>query len=169
MASVTKMKPSQEPLDVEIGLRKKDRKAMADGLAGLLADSYTLLGKTHGFHWNVTGPHFAALHALFEQQYTDLHAAVDELAERIRALGFRAPGSLAGFLALTRLKEAEGALAAEAMLRDLAHDHELIARACHDLVGLCQKAGDGATEDLMNARIAVHQKAAWMLRASLAS
>lgn len=168
MASQSKPAASSEPLRPEIGLDRDARKALADGLARVLADSYTLLGKTHGFHWNVTGPQFPGLHALFEEQYRDLQDAVDELAERIRALGHFAPGSLGQFLDRTAVEDEKGVPDASGMLEQLARDNELLARQCREVVAICEDAEDTVTEDLMNGRIAFHEKAAWMLRASLA-
>jgi starvation-inducible DNA-binding protein len=167
MPTAVQIEPSAEPLGVEIGLEQNHRKALADGLAIVLADSYTLLGKTHGFHWNVTGPQFPGLHALFEKQYTDLQGAVDEIAERIRALGFLAPGSLGQFLRLSRIQDEEGVPEAQEMLRRLARDNELAARTCRQVVELTLTADDPVTQDLLNERIHAHEKAAWMLRASL--
>jgi starvation-inducible DNA-binding protein len=138
MDDIATPQPSHEPLPVNIGLSEQHRKQLAEGLQGVLADSYTLLGKTHGFHWNVVGPQFHSLHEMFEEQYQDLQDAVDDIAERIRALGFLAPGSLSQFLRLTTI----------------------VVRICHD-------ADDTVTEDLMNQRLRAHEKAAWMLRASL--
>ena len=135
----------------------------------MLADSYTLLGKTHGFHWNVVGPQFHSLHEMFEEQYRDLQDAVDEIAERIRALGFLAPGSLSQFLKLTTIKDELEAPKAQDMLRELVEDNETVVRACRGVVRICHDADDTVTEDLMNQRLRAHEKAAWMLRASLQS
>ncbi|MDX6750705.1 Dps family protein [Geminicoccaceae bacterium 1502E] len=165
--ATSKPEASHEPLRPEIGLDRDARKALAEGLAQVLADSYTLLGKTHGFHWNVTGPQFPGLHPLFEEQYRDLQDAVDEIAERIRALGHFAPGSLGQFLARTAVDDEKGVPAAQDMLKQLAKDNELLARQCRKVVETCDKTDDTVTEDLMNGRIAFHEKAAWMLRASL--
>jgi starvation-inducible DNA-binding protein len=159
--------PSTETLPVQTGIESGQRKALAEGLAGVLADSYTLLGKTHGFHWNVTGDRFHSLHAMFQEQYEDLTAAVDELAERIRALGHFAPGSLSQFLKLTRIEDEHGVPDDRSMLTQLVRDNEQVTRACRDVVELADKAGDTVTEDLMNKRMAYHEKAAWMLRASI--
>lgn len=162
-------KPSSEPAEVALGVPENHRKMLSDGLAQVLGDSYTLLGKTHGFHWNVTGPEFPGLHELFEHQYEDLQEAVDEIAERIRALGFWAPGSLTQFLKLTGITDEEGAPGAEEMLRQLVNDNELVSRSCRKVVETCEEVGDTATEDLMNKRITAHEKAAWMCRASLSA
>jgi starvation-inducible DNA-binding protein len=176
MATAIKMKPSKialsdEPIAAEIGIDQKARKALADGLGMVLASTYTLLGKTHGYHWNVTGPQVPGLHPMFEAQYEDLEAAVDTIAERIRALGFFAPGSLTEFLRLSRIEDDAGSVIpdAQAMCRQLAEDNELAARTCREVVQICEKSDATATEDLLNGRIAAHEKAAWMLRASLES
>ncbi|MFM2044073.1 MAG: Dps family protein [Pseudomonadota bacterium] len=159
--------PSNESLPVQTGLPDAARKSLAEGLARVLADTYTLLGKTHGFHWNVTGPHFHSLHEMFQDQYEDLTEAVDDLAERIRALGHFSPGSLSQFLKLTDVEDEHGVPDAIAMVGQLVRDNELITRACRQVVDTAQEAGDTVTEDLMNQRMAYHEKAAWMLRASL--
>lgn len=167
------IRPSTEPIAAEIGLDEGARQKLAQGLGLVLADSYVLLGRTHGFHWNVTGPQFPGLHTLFEDEYKDLQQAVDEIAERIRALGFFAPGSLESFVQLSRLaadgRSNDEVPDAQAMCRLLAQDHEQVARGCREVVELCEEAEDTVTEDLLNDRIAAHEKAAWMLRASLAA
>jgi starvation-inducible DNA-binding protein len=140
---------------------------IADLLAQLLADSYTLYLKTHNYHWNVTGPHFGALHALFEVQYTDLALAVDEVAERIRSLGHLAPGSYAEFGARTTIAEATGPTPAMQMVANLAGDHETVAAAAAAVIVAAQSAGDEPTAGLATTRQEIHQKAAWMLHASL--
>lgn len=140
---------------------------IARGLSGILADSHVLLGKTHGFHRNVTGPQFGSLHELFEQHYRELFEAIDQIAERIRALGYFAPGSLGRFREPARLEEQDGVPDAAAMLRELAADHEKLAAACREPGELCEKSGDLTTRGMLNGRIGVHEKAAWMLRASL--
>lgn len=159
--------PSNEALPVQTGLADEHRKALAEGLARVLADTYTLLGKTHGFHWNVTGHHFHSLHEMFQEQYEDLTGAVDELAERIRALGHFSPGSLSQFLKLTSVEDEHGVPTADAMVKQLVRDNELVTRSCRQVVEVAQDAGDTVTEDLMNQRMGYHEKAAWMLRASL--
>ncbi|HZH28209.1 MAG TPA: Dps family protein [Azospirillaceae bacterium] len=158
---------SAETLQVATGIDEESRKALADGLARVLADTYTLLGKTHGFHWNVTGPMFHSLHEMFQEQYEDLAQAVDEIAERIRALGFHAPGSLSQFLKLTSIQDELGVPTPMQMLEQLVHDNETVSRACREVVSLCHKSEDTVTEDLMNGRMRYHEKAAWMLRASM--
>ena len=167
MDDIATLQPSHEPVPVNIGLSEQHRKQLSEGLQGVLADSYTLLGKTHGFHWNVVGPQFHSLHEMFEEQYRDLQDAVDEIAERIRALGFLAPGSLSQFLKLTTIKDEVEAPEAQDMLRELVEDNETVVRACRGVVRICHDADDTVTEDLMNQRLRAHEKAAWMLRASL--
>ncbi|HYE50218.1 MAG TPA: Dps family protein [Azospirillaceae bacterium] len=159
--------PSQEEMGVHTGIEDPQRQTLAEGLARVLADTYTLLGKTHGFHWNITGPQFHSLHEMFQVQYEDLTEAVDEVAERIRALGHFAPGSLSQFLKLSSLQDEHGVPDARGMLEQLVHDNETVVRACREVVRLAQDAGDTVTEDLMNGRMNAHEKAAWMLRASI--
>jgi starvation-inducible DNA-binding protein len=151
----------------EAGINAADRADTADRLAQLLADSYTLYLKTQNYHWNVTGPHFGALHALFEVQYTDLALAVDAIAERIRALGHSAPGSFAEFGARTKVVEAAGSTAAMQMVAALAHDHETLAEAAAAVIVVAQAASDEPTAGLATTRQEIHQKAAWMLSSSL--
>jgi len=150
------------------GIAAEDRKAIAEGLSRLLADSYTLYLKTHNYHWNVTGPQFPTLHALFESQYQELATAVDGIAERIRALGHPAPGSYKAFAALTSIEEANGARGAEDMVRDLLADHETVARTARSVFPAAEAGEDEATADLLTQRLLVHEKAAWMLRSTAA-
>ena len=145
----------------------KSSSKVVEELSHLLADSYTLYLKTHNFHWNVTGPMFTTLHGLFMTQYVELALAVDEIAERMRALGTRAPGSYAEFAELTAVKEAKGATAATQMVRQLTADQATLAAAAQRLVQAAQAAGDEASADLGIRRIQVHQKNAWMLRSHL--
>ena len=140
---------------------------VVESLSKLLADTYTLYLKTHNYHWNVTGPMFNTLHTLFEAQYTELATAVDTIAERIRTLGARAPGSYAEFLSLTGVKEAKGNPGAMAMIKALADDQQRVAASAKVVVDASAKAGDDASEDLGIGRIDVHQKNAWMLRSHL--
>lgn len=138
------------------------------GLERLLADSYTLYLKTHNFHWNVTGPNFPSLHLMFEGQYTELAQAVDTIAERIRALGFPAPGSYARFAQLTIIEEATDVPKANTMIARLAADHEAIIKSIKALWPLAEKDGDEGTMDLLTQRLLSHEKTAWMLKSSLA-
>lgn len=154
-------------MEINIGMKDAERRAVADKLARLLADSYTLYLKTHNYHWNVTGPMFQTLHTLFETQYTELATAVDGIAERIRALGERAPGSYTAFAQLATVKDAQGTPKAEEMIRELAADHETVTRSAMDAFKEAGKYGDEATISLVTARLEVHQKATWMLRAHL--
>ncbi len=151
---------------IDIGIEEKDRKAIADGLGRVLADTYTLYLKTHNFHWNVEGPLFNTLHLMFEAQYSELATAVDLIAERIRALGFPAPGSYSAFARLSTVKEApEQAPLAEEMIRPLARDQEQVAKTARSIFPLVDKAGDEPTADLLTQRMQIHEKTAWMLRA----
>lgn len=152
---------------IDIGLDEAQRSRIADGLSRLLADSYTLYLKTHNFHWNVTGAHFSALHTMFEAQYTELAEAVDLIAERIRALGFPAPGSYAQFAKLTHIREETGVPDAQEMLRQLARDQETVVRTAREVFPLADEAHDEPTADLLTQRMQVHEKTAWMLRSSL--
>ena len=136
-------------------------------LERLLADSYTLYLKTHNYHWNVTGPMFTTLHTLFEQEYTELALAVDTIAERIRALGARAPGSYSEFARLAAVKEDQGSPAAKGMIEQLVADQQTIADTARAVLAAASKAGDDATEDLAVQRLHVHEKNAWMLRSHL--
>jgi starvation-inducible DNA-binding protein len=135
-------------------------------LKNSLADTYTLLLKTHNYHWNVTGPNFFSLHTLFEGQYNELFLAVDEIAERIRALGEKAPGSFSEFSRLTDIAEADSSLDADAMIKDLYNSNELIIETLIELRDVADSENDRETEDIAIARIKVHQKNAWMLKAS---
>lgn len=162
----TKTKTSAD-MGVDLGMGDKQRKEIADGLAVLLADTYTLYLKTHNFHWNVTGPQFNSLHAMFEAQYTELALAVDTLAERIRALAEPAPGSYSAFARLSTIKEAEGLPPAEEMVRILAEDQLAVVRTARKIFPLAADAGDEPTADLLTQRMQLHEKTAWMLRANL--
>lgn len=139
---------------------------MTEGMAKLLADTYTLYLKTQNFHWNVTGPHFHSLHRMFEEEYIELAAAVDEIAERIRALGATTPGSFAEFLRLTSIKEESGTPSASEMVKKLLHDHETIIQHITSLMPVASELKDEGTLDLLINRTEVHQKTAWMLRSS---
>lgn len=155
-------------MKIDIGLTQPQRKTIADGLSRLLADSYTLYLKTHNFHWNVVGPMFQSLHLLFEAQYTELATAVDEIAERIRALDYPAPGSYAAFSQLTSVKEAIDVPDARQMITQLITDQETIVRTARDLFPNVENSLDQATLDLLTRRMLIHEKNAWMLRSLLA-
>jgi len=142
-------------------------KKIADGLACLLADTYVLYVKTQNFHWNVKGPNFYSLHKMFEEQYQELATAVDEIAERIRSLGFPTPASLKQFLQLTNIKEELGAVSAQGMVKQLAKDHETLKKTAMKVFPVAQKAEDEATVDLLINRMEVHEKTQWMLESSL--
>jgi len=153
---------------VEIGEEDNDRREIAKGLSHVLADTHTLYLKTHNYHWNVTGPMFHALHALFEEQYMELWLAGDLLAERIRTLGFAAPGSYREFSKLAYIREADGIPTAREMIEELVKDHVTAARTARWALSLARSAVDAPTEDLLTRRLAAHEKAAWMLRSMLA-
>ncbi|MCW5263250.1 DNA starvation/stationary phase protection protein [Verminephrobacter eiseniae] len=155
-------------IDIDIGIGEKDRAAIAQGLSRLLADTYTLYLSTHNFHWNVTGPMFNQLHAMFMLQYTELWNAVDPIAERIRALGHVAPGSYAEFGQLATVPDAPAKPPkALDMVRLLVQGHETVARTARNLFPLADKANDQPTADLLTQRLTVHEQTAWMLRALL--
>ena len=154
-------------MKIDIGIKEKDRKEIADGLARLLADTYTLYLKTHNFHWNVTGPMFQTLHLMFEQQYNELALAVDLIAERIRALGFPAPGTYTEFAALSSVKEEKGVPAAEKMIRKLVDGQEAVVRTARSIFPAVERVNDEPTADLLTQRMQVHEKTAWMLRSLL--
>jgi len=154
-------------VDIDIGIDAKSRKAIADGLAKVLADTYTVYLKTHGFHWNVTGPMFQTLHLMFMQQYTEAWTAVDLIAERIRALGHPAPGSYAAFAKLAAVKEETGVPNAKTMIKILVKDHERVAKTARAVLPVAEKADDQPTLDLLTQRLQWHEKTAWMLRSLL--
>ena len=149
---------------MDIGIGAADRGAIAGGLAGLLADTYTLYLTTHNFHWNVTGPMFNTLHAMFMGQYTELWNAIDPIAERIRSLGHPAPGSYAAFGKLASIPDAPTTPPkALEMVQILVDGHEAVARTARKLFPLVEKAGDEPTADLLTQRLPVHEQQAWML------
>ncbi len=152
---------------MDIGISKKDRQKIAEGLSGLLADSYTLYLMTHNFHWNVTGPMFNTLHLMFMGQYTEQWNALDLIAERIRALGFPAPGTYKEFVRLASIKEVEGQPKAREMVAHLVAAQEAVARTARALLPVADKANDQPTMDLLTQRLDVHEKTAWMLRSLL--
>jgi starvation-inducible DNA-binding protein len=154
-------------MDINIGIDEESRKGIADGLSRLLADSYTLYLKTHNYHWNVTGPQFTTLHALFETHYTELALAVDEIAERIRALGHRAPGSYAEFAELSVVEEDRDSPNASEMIARLVAGQEAVVRTAREVIKLASAAGDEPTADLLTQRMQAHEKNAWMLRSLL--
>lgn len=155
-------------MEVQIGINEEHRMAIADGLSRLLADTYTLYLKTHNYHWNVEGPMFNTLHQMFETQYTELATAVDEIAERIRALGARAPGSYSRYAELASVEEGRGDETAEEMIRQLVIGQETIVRTAREVFPLADEANDEPTADLLTQRMQIHEKTAWMLRSMLA-
>lgn len=154
-------------MKIDIGISEASRKEIADGIARLLADSYILYVKTHNFHWNVTGPLFNTLHLMFEEQYTELAEAVDEIAERIRALGFPAPGTYKQFSELSSIGEEEGVPEAEDMIRQLVEGQEAVVRTARQLLPIASEVSDEPTVDLLTQRMQIHEKNAWMLRSML--
>jgi starvation-inducible DNA-binding protein len=154
-------------MKIDIGIDPDRREAIAGGLSRVLADSYTLYLKTHNYHWNVTGPMFQTLHLMFETQYNELALAVDLVAERIRALGFPAPGTYRKFVELSAIKEDDGIPKAEDMIRNLVEGHETVARTAREVFRAAEAASDQPTCDLLTQRMQVHEKTAWMLRSLL--
>ena len=153
--------------EIDIGMDPAARKAVAEGLAHLLADTFTLYLKTHSFHWNVTGPMFRTLHTMFEEQYNELWSANDEIAERIRALGHVAPGSSTQFGSLSSIKEETGVPSADEMIRQLVDGNEAVVRTARTVFASSEGAGDQVTMDLLAERMQRHEKSAWMLRSLL--
>jgi starvation-inducible DNA-binding protein len=156
------MKPS-----IDIGISESDRKKITDDLACLLADTYAIYVKTHSFHWNVTGPLFPTLHALFEKQYLELAPALDEIAERIRSLGYPVPATFSEFLKRSSIPETPGVPPPDAMVRYLLDGHEACVRTARRAIGLVEDTGDQPSLDLITRRMEFHEKQAWMLRSML--
>lgn len=161
------MKEGKNAMKIDIGIDADKRQELARGLSRVLADSYTLYLKTHNFHWNVTGPMFQTLHLMFETQYNELALAVDLVAERIRALGFPAPGTYKQFGELSAIREDAGVPKAEDMIRLLVDGHETVARTAREVFKSAEAANDQPTCDLLTQRMQVHEKSAWMLRSLL--
>jgi len=155
-------------MKVDIGLKENARKTAAEALGRVLASSYMLYVKTQSFHWNVEGPLFPPLHAQFGSQYEALGEAIDEIAERIRALGFAAPGSFAQFKKLSSVEEQTGTPKADKMVAELLADHETLAKLARETKDIVEHVGDAESGDLMVERMTEHGKTAWMLRAQLA-
>ena len=149
---------------INIGISAKDRAAISEALSKVLADSFVLYLKTHNYHWNVTGPMFQTLHVMFMDQYTELWNALDEIAERIRSLGFPAPGTSKEFLKLSAIKEAEGVPSADTMIRELINGQEAVTRSCRAALAIANKADDQPSVDIMVQRLQIHEKNAWMMR-----
>ncbi|MEM9093043.1 MAG: Dps family protein [Cyanobacteria bacterium P01_F01_bin.53] len=158
---------SASTLPINIGISDDQRKAIAEGLSRALADTYTLYLKTHNFHWNVTGPMFQTLHVMFEEQYNELALAVDSIAERIRALGFPAPGTYSEYAKLSSITETEGVPKAEEMIALLVEGQEAVARTAREVFAVADEANDEPTADLLTQRLQIHEKNAWMLRSLL--
>jgi starvation-inducible DNA-binding protein len=156
----------QVPID--IGIDATQRRQIADGLSDVLADTYTLYLKTHAFHWNVEGPMFNTLHQMFMEQYTELWNALDAIAERIRSLGFPAPGTYREFSRRTSIEETDDVPEAMQMVRLLTKGHEAVARTARKVFPVVERAGDESTADLLTQRLQIHEKTAWMLRSLLA-
>ncbi|RPE75436.1 Dps family protein [Vulcaniibacterium tengchongense] len=155
---------------IDIGIASGDRKKITEGLSRFLSDAFTLYLKTHNFHWNITGPMFNSLHTMFEEQYTEQWNALDDVAERIRALGFNAPGSYAEFIRLTSIAEEPGLTETpdwREMVRQLVAGNEAVARTARKVLKTADDAGDDPTVDLMTQRLQTHEKYAWMLRSLL--
>ena len=152
---------------IDTGLKPKERADVARELSKVLADSFAVYQKTHGYHWNVRGPEFFSLHKLLEEQYREIWAALDDIAERIRALGYPAPGTYAEFLELTRLEEPKPGLKAEDMIRYLIKGQETVVRTARETLPVAEKANDQPTLDLLTQRMQIHEKNAWMLRSLL--
>ena len=152
---------------IDIGIATDQREQIAASLARVLADSTVLYAKTHGFHWNVTGPMFNTLHLMFMEQYTELWNALDLIAERIRALGLPAPYGGATYAGLSSIPETEGVPAALAMVRELVEGHEAVARTIRTVFTIANDANDQPSADLLTQRLQIHEKTAWMLRSLL--
>lgn len=165
MAVVAMGKKSNENVDTGIDATKRQK--IAEALSHALADTYALYTKTQFYHWNVTGPRFRSLHLLFEEQYTALAAQVDEVAERIRSLGYPAPGGFKAFQSLTSLKEDSSVPDAETMIANLLSDRETISRSLRKTISLADDADDVSTADMLTGMLEAHEKTAWMLRSHL--
>lgn len=161
------MQAQDKIMPVNIGISEENRKQIAEGLSRLLADTYSLYLKTHNFHWNVTGPMFQTLHLMFETQYTELATAVDLIAERIRALGYPAPGTYGDFAKLSSIPETMGVPKANEMIRLLVEGQEAVARTARSVFPVVDQANDEPTADLLTQRMQLHEKNAWMLRSLL--
>ncbi|MFB2875861.1 Dps family protein [Floridanema aerugineum] len=161
------MQAQAQSLPLNIGIDEEARQEIASGLSRLLADTYSLYLKTHYFHWNVTGPMFTSLHAMFELQYTELAAAVDIIAERIRSLGVFAPGSYSTFAELSSIPETKDVPNAEEMVRLLVEGNEAVAKTARSIFPAAERGDDQSTLDMLTQRLSVHEKTAWMLRSIL--
>lgn len=153
--------------EINIGINSDDRSTVADALSRVLADTYTLYLQTHNFHWNVTGPQFRNLHLMFEEQYTELATAVDDIAERIRTLGYPAPGTYKAYATLSSIEEVEGVPSANDMISHLVTGNETVVRIARDALQEAQQANDESSAALLSDRLRIHEKTAWMLRSLL--
>lgn len=153
---------------INIGISQQDREAVANNLKNLLADSYTLYLQTHNFHWNVTGAMFNQLHLMFEDHYNELAIAVDDIAERIRSLDVAAPATYKAFAQLSSIEEVDGVPSAQEMVNILIKGHEQIVRTCRAALVVAQGADDESSAALISDRMRIHEKTAWMLRATAA-
>ncbi|MFL0604208.1 Dps family protein, partial [Cylindrospermopsis raciborskii] len=158
------MASAQKLTNVNIGISEQMRGKIAEGLSCLLADTYSLYLKTHNFHWNVTGSMFQTLHLMFETQYTELALAVDLIAERIRALGYPAPGTYSEYARLTSIPETSGVPKAKEMIQLLVEGQEAVVRTARSIFPLVDEVNDEPTADLLTQRMQIHEKTAWMLR-----
>ncbi|WP_409418947.1 Dps family protein [Marinomonas sp. RS-M-Aa-14] len=154
--------------DIDIGISKRNRAEISDGLKRLLADTYTLYLQTHNFHWNITGPQFRELHLMFEEHYQELALAVDDIAERIRTLDVAAPGTYKAFAELSSIKEVDGVPTSAEMVKYLTKGHEQVVKTARKVLKVAQEADDESTASLVSDRMRVHEKTAWMLRATQA-
>lgn len=161
------MQTQDRAMPINIGIDEENRKQIAEGLSRVLADTYTLYLKTHNFHWNVTGPMFQTLHLLFETQYTELATAVDLIAERIRALGYPAPGTYSDYAKLSSISETPGVPKATEMIRLLVEGQEAVVRTARSIFPIVEQVNDEPTADLLTQRMQIHEKNAWMLRSLL--
>lgn len=152
---------------INIGINSQDRSTVANSIAKILADTYTLYLQTHNFHWNVVGPRFRELHLMFEEQYTELAVAVDDLAERIRTLGHQAPGTYKAFAELSSIEEVDGVPEAKQMVEILVNSNETVVRTSRTALKIAQQADDESSAALISDRLRVHEKTAWMLRSLL--
>ncbi|OON61171.1 DNA starvation/stationary phase protection protein [Massilia sp. KIM] len=154
-------------MNIDIGINQEDRAKIVESLSRVLADSYMLYLKTHNFHWNVTGPMFSTLHVMFEEQYTEMWNALDDIAERIRALGHFAPGTYKRYAELSNITEEADVPSAKEMIRQLVDGHETLIRTAREAVKVADDLDDFPTADMLTTRMEVHEKNAWMLRAFL--
>lgn len=166
--SITVLNPKADVVETKTGIAPTDQTRLANGLSGILSDTYTLMIKTHGYHWNVVGPMFRTVHLMTEEHYEDLFAAADDLAERIRSLGHPAPTSFADMAALTVVEEEKGSPNAQEIIETLVDDHEKIVRRLRETAEIADELRDAVTADMLTARMQFHEKAIWMLRSTLA-